>query len=45
MGYKFTVRVNRDILFEAPYDPCWRTRSDYPGSRNSGSEPQLLYSL
>ena len=20
-GYKFTVRVNRDILFEAPYDP------------------------
>jgi hypothetical protein len=20
-GYKFTVRVNRDILFEAPYQP------------------------
>jgi type IV secretion system protein VirB10 len=20
-GYKFTVRVNRDILFEAPYEP------------------------
>ena len=21
VGYKFTVRVNRDILFEAPYEP------------------------
>ena len=21
VGYKFTVRVNRDILFEAPYQP------------------------
>jgi type IV secretion system protein VirB10 len=20
-GYKFTVRVNRDILFDAPYEP------------------------
>jgi type IV secretory pathway VirB10-like protein len=20
-GYRFTVRVNRDILFEAPYEP------------------------
>ena len=21
-GYRFTVRVNRDILFEAPYEPA-----------------------
>ena len=21
VGYKFTVRVNRDILFDAPYEP------------------------
>ena len=21
VGYKFTVRVNRDMLFDAPYDP------------------------
>jgi hypothetical protein len=21
VGYKFTVRVNRDILFDAPYQP------------------------
>ena len=26
-GYKFTVRVNRDILFEAPYEPVQPGRS------------------
>jgi type IV secretion system protein VirB10 len=29
-GYKFTVRVNRDILFEAPYEPV----QDSPKQRN-----------
>jgi type IV secretion system protein VirB10 len=27
-GYKFTVRVNRDIFFETPYDPSGRTAID-----------------
>ena len=30
-GYRFTVRVNRDILFEAPYEP---TRPQFPESRS-----------
>ena len=29
-GYKFTVRVNRDILFEAPYEPT-TPRPETPG--------------
>jgi type IV secretory pathway VirB10-like protein len=32
-GYKFTVRVNRDILFESPYQPVTvddRRRDGYP---------------
>jgi type IV secretion system protein VirB10 len=32
-GYKFTVRVNRDILFEAPYEPV------QPGGRQSQQVP------
>jgi type IV secretion system protein VirB10 len=30
-GYKFTVRVNRDILFEAPYEPV------QPGAQSRGT--------
>ena len=33
-GYRFTVRVNRDILFEAPYEP---TRPQFPESRSQRS--------
>jgi type IV secretory pathway VirB10-like protein len=32
-GYKFTVRVNRDILFEAPYEPV------QPGGLQSRQKP------
>ena len=34
VGYKFTVRVNRDILFEAPYEPI---QAELPAARG----PQL----
>jgi type IV secretion system protein VirB10 len=33
-GYRFTVRVNRDILFEAPYEP---TQPRFPESRSQRS--------
>jgi len=32
-GYKFTVRVNRDILFEAPYEPI---QADFKDERTTG---------
>jgi type IV secretory pathway VirB10-like protein len=36
VGYKFTVRVNKDILFEAPYEPA---RAVSPFSVNSRRRP------
>ena len=30
VGYKFTVRVNRDILFEAPYEPLHADPQRFP---------------
>jgi type IV secretion system protein VirB10 len=42
-GYKFTVRVNRDILFEAPYQPVETNPLPFrqPGGRSrSGMPPQ-----
>jgi type IV secretion system protein VirB10 len=30
VGYEFTVRVNRDILFEAPYEPLHADRQPVP---------------
>src|ERR1035438_6129160 len=36
-GYKFTVRVNRDILFEAPYEPVQRETQHLPGN---GAQPR-----
>jgi hypothetical protein len=39
-GYKFTVRVNRDILFDAPYAPMYASPlpASNPGQlrRNGG---------
>jgi type IV secretion system protein TrbI len=36
-GYKFTVRVNRDILFEAPYEPVQRETQHLPVT---GAQPR-----
>jgi hypothetical protein len=48
VGYRFTVRVNRDILFESPYEPIQpdsplsqprpqlRQRSSFSSQQNSG---------
>lgn len=33
VGYKFTVRVNRDILFEAPYEPLQADPEALPGEK------------
>ena len=37
-GYKFTVRVNRDIMFEAPYEPA----SPSVAPRNTPTHPRAL---
>jgi type IV secretion system protein VirB10 len=34
-GYKFNVRVNRDILFEEPYRPAWPVADDGTASSRS----------
>ncbi len=34
-GYKFTVRVNRDILFEAPYEPISAESQPFPKGRSA----------
>jgi type IV secretory pathway VirB10-like protein len=36
VGYKFTVRVNRDILFEAPYEPMQADTLPPLGEKTSG---------
>ncbi len=35
VGYRFTVRVNRDILFEAPYEPIDADPQDIPRSKST----------
>jgi len=35
VGYRFTVRVNRDILFESPYEPI------QPDTQSTQPRPQL----
>ena len=38
-GYKFTVRVNRDILFDAPYEPESADPEVVTPKKNSRSAP------
>jgi type IV secretion system protein VirB10 len=38
-GYKFTVRVNRDILFEAPYEPV-QANPPRDGARSLSGKPR-----
>jgi len=42
VGYKFTVRVNRDILFESPYEPMQADPQPLP-SRNKGLQQRSIW--
>jgi type IV secretion system protein VirB10 len=45
VGYRFTVRVNRDILFESPYEPIQPDPQSHPAAPATAATLQLQFPI